>query len=95
MYEPEYLANDTSVAGRCPEGAGIILLTEQGKCVRGFLERPTGMPGNPVSNDGLIEKFVGCINHAGFDNAFGQRLATEMLKIDKHEKLGPLFQQLM
>lgn len=91
MYEPEYLANDASVADRCPEGAGIILVTEQGKRVSGFLERPTGMPGNPISNEGLIDKFVGCINHAGFDSAFGQRLAVEILEIDKCEKLSPLF----
>ena len=91
IYEPVYLANDTSVADRCPEGAGIILLTKQGKRMSSFLERPTGMPGNPVSNESLIDKFIGCIKHAGFDDAYGQRLATEMLEIDKHEKLSPLF----
>ena len=63
MSVPDYLLNDDTVAERCPEGAGITLYTSNGAVYSEFLDRPTGMPGNPISTLALVEKFGSCLNH--------------------------------
>ena len=63
MVVPDNLLNDPDVATRCPEGAGITLHTTNGKVFSDFLEKPTGMPGNPVSTARLVDKFKQCVNY--------------------------------
>ena len=50
MRISEELANDPTVAERCPEGAYVTLDLADGRPLRDFLPRPGGMPGNPVSD---------------------------------------------
>jgi 2-methylcitrate dehydratase PrpD len=54
------LANDPTVPERCPEGAHITLDLADGQRLRDFLPRPRGMPGNPVSDEALEDKFRDC-----------------------------------
>jgi len=83
--------HDVSVANRCPESAGITLLTKQGKRLSGFIERSADIPHNSISNQDLIDKFVGCINRTGLDDASGQQLATDLHAVDQPEERSAFF----
>jgi 2-methylcitrate dehydratase PrpD len=83
MCVPEYLQTDDSVQQRCPEGAGVTITTSSGKQVTDFLERPTGMPGNPISTRVLVEKFQHCLIHGGKTRALAKAIAGELLAVDE------------
>ncbi|MFT5504964.1 MAG: 2-methylcitrate dehydratase PrpD [Gammaproteobacteria bacterium] len=78
---PDWLASDASVLERCPEGAGVTIATRQGQLYEEFLDRPTGMPGNPVSTDRLISKFTECAAFAGMELNIALELAANLLQI--------------
>ncbi len=94
LQVPEYLLNDPNVPKRCPEGAGITLITTRGQHYRDFLERPTGMPGNPISTDALTSKFLACLAHNCVDENLAQTLAGRLLSLeqitDVRQLLAPL-----
>ncbi|MCZ6797378.1 MAG: MmgE/PrpD family protein [Gammaproteobacteria bacterium] len=83
MQVPDYLANDDTVHQRCPEGAGVTITTRSSEQFSDFLDRPTGMPGNPVSTPVLVEKFRDCLMHGGKSNGLAISIADEILEIDK------------
>lgn len=83
IQTPDYLTNDDTVHQRCPEGAGITITTRSKVQFGDFLDRPTGMPGNPVSTPMLVEKFRDCLVHGGKSNSLAESIADEVLEIDK------------
>ena len=83
MRVPDTLASDPTVMQRCPEGAGVTLITQKPDEFKGFMERPTGMPGNPVSTQVLVEKFRACLLHGGKNSALAYSIADEFLEIEK------------
>jgi len=94
MLVPEYLANDDTVHQRCPEGAGVSITTRSQGLFNDFLDRPTGMPGNPVSTSTLVHKFKGCLIHGGKSNSLARSIADEILEIDKCPHIGLLCEKL-
>jgi 2-methylcitrate dehydratase PrpD len=82
MHVPEYLVNDDTVQQRCPEGAGVTITTRSQKMYSDFLERPTGMPGNPISTRALVGKFRDCLKHGGKNDALAKSIADELLEIE-------------
>ena len=91
---PDHLANDPTVLERCPEGAGVTLVMNNGTEHGDFLERPTGMPGNPVSDEALMVKFANCLNFAGRDFDRSSSLARAWLAIDSAARPGDLVEVL-
>ncbi len=94
MHVPEFLANDPTVLQRCPEGAGVTLITNQGVEFKDFLERPTGMPGNPISTQALVAKFRNCFNHSGKRDELAISIADNLLEIDKCPDIRAIFEKL-
>jgi 2-methylcitrate dehydratase PrpD len=82
MQVPQYLQDDDTVHQRCPEGAGVTITTRSQNQFRDFLERPTGMPGNPISTQALVGKFEDCLKHGGKSNELAKSIADELLEID-------------
>ena len=83
MQVPEYLATDDSVQQRCPEGAGVTITTRSGEAYGDFLERPTGMPGNPISTQALVDKFRACLMYGDKGSGLAKSIAVELLEIDQ------------
>jgi hypothetical protein len=94
MHVPESLANDPTVLQRCPEGAGVTLITNRRVEFKGFLERPTGMPGNPISTQALVAKFQSCFKHSGMRNGMAISIADRLLGIDKCPDIRAIFEKL-
>ncbi len=87
MQVPDYLANDDTVLQRCPEGAGVTLRTHDGREVGDFLDRPTGMPGNPVTDAALENKFLQCCRHGGLSPERACRIATRIWQLQELDQL--------
>jgi 2-methylcitrate dehydratase PrpD len=83
MQVPQSLQDDDTVHQRCPEGAGVTITTGSQEQFSDFLERPTGMPGNPVSTEALVGKFEDCLEHGGKSNALAKSIADELLGIEQ------------
>jgi len=94
MQVPEYLKTDDSVQQRCPEGAGITITTRSGLQFNDFLNRPTGMPGNPASTQALLDKFQDCLLHGGKKPAVVKSVADEILKIEECSNIRLIFEKL-
>ncbi len=82
MQVPRYLEVDDTVQQRCPEGAGVTITTRSGEQFSDFLDRPTGMPGNPISTRALADKFGDCLKHGGKSPDLAVSMAAEILDID-------------
>ncbi len=82
MHVPEFLANDPTVLHRCPEGTGITLITENQVEFKDFLERPTGMPGNPISTNELLSKFINCATYGGLSESTAEFISSRILSIE-------------
>lgn len=94
MRVPEYLESDDTVHERCPEGAGVTLTTSSKDQFGDFLDRPTGMPGNPVSTTALVNKFRDCLIHGGKSDELASSIADRLLAIDECADIRLLFDRL-
>jgi 2-methylcitrate dehydratase PrpD len=94
MHVPDSLANDPTVLQRCPEGAGVTLITNRGIEFKDFLGRPTGMPGNPISTEALVAKFQNCFKHVDKHNGMAISIADRLLEIDKCPDIRAIFEKL-
>jgi 2-methylcitrate dehydratase PrpD len=83
LQVPPHLQDDDTVHQRCPEGAGVTITTRSRELYSDFLDRPTGMPGNPISTQALVAKFRDCLEHGGKSNNLAKSMATELLVIDE------------
>jgi 2-methylcitrate dehydratase PrpD len=94
MRVPEYLENDDTVHERCPEGSGVTITTRSQEQFGDFLDRPTGMPGNPVSTPALVDKFRDCLKHGGKSERLASSISDVLLEIDDCEDIRLLFERL-
>jgi 2-methylcitrate dehydratase PrpD len=94
MRVPEYLEIDDTVHQRCPEGAGVTVTTRSREQFGDFLDRPTGMPGNPVSTPVLADKFRDCLVHGGKSEELASSIGDELLEIDDCADIHLLFERL-
>jgi len=94
MHVPEYLEIDDTVHQRCPEGAGVTVTTRSQEQFSDFLDRPTGMPGNPVSTPVLADKFRDCLVHGGKSEELASSIGDELLEIDDCADIHLLFERL-
>lgn len=74
-----------------PEGARVEIETSDGLTVSGVLEEPTGMPGNPLSDAQLGEKFLACCAFAGCDAGWADTLLETLWAVEDHSALADLF----
>ncbi len=82
MYVPEYLSKDPAVLQRCPEGAGVALIMNNQQEYKDFLERPSGMPGNPISTNDLLSKFINCATYGGLSESTAGFISSRILSIE-------------
>jgi len=94
MRVPEYLEIDDTVHERCPEGAGLTITTRSQEQFGDFLDRPTGMPGNPVSTPALVDKFRNCLVHGGKSFELASSIVDEFLAIDDCVDIRLLIERL-
>jgi 2-methylcitrate dehydratase PrpD len=76
MAKVEMRRVDALHRDEAPEGARVTLQTIDGDDVTGYLGEPMGMPGNPMSDETLHEKFLRCVATGGLD----QPQATALLR---------------
>jgi 2-methylcitrate dehydratase PrpD len=77
-----------------PEGAKVTLMTTKGESFSLFLPRPTGMPGNPVTDAGLEEKYHACLAFAGLSSEAAEMSAKLIWDLEKEKSLDELVQTL-
>jgi 2-methylcitrate dehydratase PrpD len=91
MHVPEYLANDPTVLQRCPEGAGVSLITNSQVEFKDFLGRPTGMPGNPISTADLMAKFMSCATYGGLSRSSAESVASRIFSMEEILNVHEIF----
>ena len=67
MSKVEMRRVDSLEDDEAPEGARVALTIDDGGEVADYLGVPTGMPGNPMSDDQLRDKFLGCAAVGGLE----------------------------
>jgi hypothetical protein len=72
----------------------VTLITNRRIEFKGFLERPTGMPGNPISTQALMAKFQSCFMHSGKSDELAISFADSLLEIDKCPNIRTIFENL-
>ena len=90
MRLSDELANDPTVPERCPEGAYVTLDLADGRRLGNFLPRPRGMPGNPISDQALEDKFRDCFRFGGFSEERASRVANRIWRLDTIDDLSSL-----
>ena len=65
-----------------PEGARVTLQMFDGNDITGYLGEPMGMPGNPMSDEALHEKFLLCVATGGLDQLEATALLRHLDRIE-------------
>lgn len=65
-----------------PEGARVTIETKDGHAVTAYLAQPTGMPGNPMSDQRLYVKFRRCLKAGGVPEQQAEELLQHLLSIE-------------
>ena len=55
-----------------------------------FLPRPRGMPGNPVSDEALEDKFRDCFRYGGVSGERARRVAQRLWRLETIDDLSAL-----
>ena len=83
MAKVEMRRVDALHTEEAPEGARVTVITIRGDEIRDYLGQPTGMPGNPLSDDRLHEKFLRCAASGGGDALRAQALLSHLLTLEE------------
>ncbi len=67
---------------KAPEGARVTLVTKDGVEYSAYLGEPMGMPGNPMSDSALREKFLRCATAGGSSPTEADELLKHLLAIE-------------
>ncbi|MEM1199881.1 MAG: MmgE/PrpD family protein [Pseudomonadota bacterium] len=86
MERDEALAADPST----PEGARVVVTTTDGQEFSGILAEPTGMPGNPLSDEALGAKFLSCCAFAGMPDEWAKELLERLWEIEGQASIADL-----
>lgn len=89
MVEAEDL-NGPDMQPRYPESARVTVETADGGTFSGFLGAATGMPENPLSDDGLSEKFFRCAVFAGWPVEKSDSVLSGLWEIEKAKQVAEL-----
>ncbi len=65
-----------------PEGARVTLITQQGKEFQKYLGEPTGMPGNPLTERQLYDKYFRCCEVGGMEKDHAKSLLEHLLNLE-------------
>jgi len=77
------MRQDPSLADEAaPECARVTVETDAGRQVSGFLAQPTGMPGNPMSDQALADKFHACMAAGGLAGTDAEALLAHLNGIE-------------
>ena len=79
------------LAGRYPECAVVRLELNDGRTFEDFLGEPTGMPGNPMSDETLEEKFRACAGSVGLPSKEIERILATFWNIELYDDVSRLF----
>ena len=90
MHLSQELANDPTVPQRCPEGAYVSIDLVDGRRLHDFLPRPTGMPGNAITDEALEEKFLDCFRYGGIIEDRARRVAKKLWRLETVDDLSRL-----
>jgi 2-methylcitrate dehydratase PrpD len=82
MAKVEMRRVDDLASRQAPEGARVTLVTEDGKEYSGYLGEPLGMPGNPIGDAALYEKFRRCATWGGLSPGQCDALLGHLLELD-------------
>jgi 2-methylcitrate dehydratase PrpD len=83
MAKVEMRRVDSLYTEEAPEGARVTVITTRGDEIQGYLGQPTGMPGSPLSDEQLHEKFVRCAGRGGIDVPRALGLLEHLVTIEK------------
>ena len=81
------------VIRRLSQIAVVRLELNDGRVFEYFLGEPKGMPGNPMSDGALDEKFRACAGGAGFSSARIERILETFWSIELHDNVSRLFSE--
>lgn len=82
MTKVEMHRVDSLQTEEAPEGARVTIATKDGRTVTGYLAQPTGMPGNPMSDQRLYVKFRRCLKAGGVPEQQAEELLEHLLNIE-------------
>ncbi len=82
MHKVEMRQVDALDSKEAPEGARVTLVTKDGAEFSGYLGEPMGMPGNPMSDADLHEKFLRCAAIGGLARAKADALLRHLVGIE-------------
>lgn len=82
MAKVEMRRDDSLRDPAAPEGARVTLITDDGREIRGHLGQPRGMPGRPLSDEHLREKFLCCAQAGGIPHAEARHLLGHLERIE-------------
>ncbi len=82
MSKVEMRRVDSLEDEEAPEGARVTLSTNDGGEVADYLGVPTGMPGNPMSDEELHEKFFRCTAAGGLEHGSATDLLRDLTNIE-------------
>ena len=82
---------DSLHTDEAPEGARVTLITAEGNKIQGYLGQPTGMPGNPLTDERLHAKFLRCAEAGGVEDLRARELLEHLKALEKLRWLSALF----
>lgn len=82
MSKVEMRRVDALENAEAPEGARVMLKTDDGSEVAEYLGVPKGMPGNPMSDDQLHEKYLRCAAVGGIEHGRAITLLAYLTHIE-------------
>lgn len=82
MSKVEMRRVDALDSKEAPEGARVTLVTKDGAEISGYLGEPMGMPGNPMSDADLHEKFLRCAAAGGLAPAKADALLKHLVFLE-------------
>ena len=75
-----------------PECARVTATMSDGKTFTRFVGAATGMPGNPLTTDALVDKLRACTAHAGWSDARIDKVLKNLENIDELSSIRSLLQ---
>ena len=72
----------------------MTLHLDNGTEIQGYLAEPTGMPGNPISDAALHQKYFACLEYAGVPDEQAAALLENLLELETSAPLSRCFEPL-
>ena len=94
MSKVEMRCVDALHADEAPEGARVTLATTRSSEIHGYLGQPTGMPGNPLTDERLHQKFIRCAKAGGVDDPRTGELLAHLAALEEAPLAFAPFRQL-